>query len=85
MLERIIQIKLPIQKALLDFGEHVSLSDQEIAAISSIIEAFNPIKIALEALCRKDTNLITAEATIKFLLEIFRNLTHIIIHKSWRH
>ncbi|KAI6650156.1 hypothetical protein LOD99_6073 [Oopsacas minuta] len=84
MLERIIQIKLPIHKALLDFGEHICLSEQEIAAISSIVEALNPIKIALEALCRRDTNLITAEATIKFYWKIFRNLTHIIMHKSWR-
>ncbi|KAI6648314.1 hypothetical protein LOD99_12123 [Oopsacas minuta] len=77
MLERIIQIKLPIHKALLDFGEHIYLSDQEIAAISSIVEALNPIKIALEALCRRDTNLITAEATIKFLLEdIQKSNTH---------
>ncbi|KAI6658832.1 hypothetical protein LOD99_15157 [Oopsacas minuta] len=69
MLERIIQIKLPIHKALLYFGEHICLSDQEIAAISSIVEALNPIKIALETICRRDTNLITTEATIKFLLE----------------
>ena len=77
MLERIIQIKLPVQKALLDFGGHICLSDQEIAAISSIVEALNPIKIALKALCRRDTNLITAEATIKFLLEdIQKSNTH---------
>ena len=50
MLERTIQIKLPIQKALLDLGEDKYLSDQEIAVISSTVEALNPIKIALEAL-----------------------------------
>ncbi|KAI6658311.1 hypothetical protein LOD99_15580 [Oopsacas minuta] len=52
-------------------------TDQEIAAISSIVEALNPIKIALEALCRRDTSLITTEATIKFLLEdIQKSNTH---------
>ena len=48
MLERTIEIKLPIQKALLDLGEDIYLSDQEIAVISSIVEALNAIKIALE-------------------------------------
>ena len=70
MLERIIQIKLPIQKALLDLGyEDINIRDQEIEVISSIVEAINPIKIALEAICRRDANLITAEATVKFLLD----------------
>ena len=50
MLERTIQIKLPIQKALFDLGEDIYLSDQEIAVISSTVKALNPIKIALEAL-----------------------------------
>ena len=77
MLERTIKIKLSIQKALLDLGEDIYLSDQEIAVMSSIVEALNPIKIALEALCRRDTNLITAEATVKFLLEdIQKSNTH---------
>ena len=85
MLERTIQIKLPIQKALLDLGEDIYLSDQEIAVIFSIVEALNPIKIALEALCRRDTNLITAEATVKFILEdIQKSNTHYHA-QSWRH
>ena len=69
MLERIVQIKIPIQKALLDLDENIYVSDQEFSMISSVVEALSPIKIALEALCRRDTNLITAEATVKFLLE----------------
>ena len=37
----------------------------------------NAIKIALEALCRRDTNLITAEANVKFQLEdIQKSNTH---------
>ena len=48
---------------------NIYVSDQEFSMISSVVEALSPIKIALEALCRRDTNLITAEATVKFLLE----------------
>ena len=69
MLERIAQIKFPIQKALLDLDEDIYVSDQEFSMISSIDEALNPIRNAVETLCRRDTNLITAEATVKFLLE----------------
>ena len=70
MLERIIRIKLPFQKALLDLGvEDINIVDQEFEVISSIVEALKPIRIALDALCRRDANLITAEATVKFVLD----------------
>ena len=69
MFERIVKIKLPVQKALLDLQEVINLSDHEITEISKIIHSLGPIKAALEALCRRDVNLITAEATIKFLLD----------------
>ena len=69
MFERIVKIKLPVQKALLDLQEVINLSDHEITEISRIIHSLGPIKAALEALCRRDANLITAEATIKFLLD----------------
>ena len=67
MLERIIRIKLPIQKALHDLGvEDINIVDQEFEVIFSIVEALKPIRIALDALCRCDANLITAE---KFVLD----------------
>ena len=60
---------MPTQKALLDIDQAIYFTDEEFTLISSIVEALNPIKLAVEALCRRDTNLITAEATIKFLLD----------------
>ena len=77
MLNRLLQIKVPTQKALLDIDQGIYFTDEEFTLISSIVEALNPIKLAVEALCRRDTNLITAEATIKFLLDD--------IHKSKSH
>ena len=70
MLERIVKIKVPVQKALLDLHEMPNLSNQEFTDISMIILSLSPIKAAIEALCRRDANLIVAEATIKFLLEL---------------
>ena len=47
MLERIIKIKLPVQKALLDLGVQINLSDIEFFQIESITEALSPMKIAI--------------------------------------
>ena len=81
MLERILQIKVPTQKALLDLNQGIYFTDEEFALISSIVDALNPIKMAVEALCRRDTNLITAEATIEFLLDdIYKTKSH--FHKQ---
>ena len=45
MLERIVQNKLPIQKALLVLDEDIYISDQEFSMISSVVEALSPIKM----------------------------------------
>ena len=73
MLERIIKIKQPVQKALLDLDLGININDDEFTHISNIVKALDPIKLAVEALCRRDANFITAEATIKFLLEEIQN------------
>ena len=62
-------MKLPVQKALLDLTIDINLSDEEFTQISNIVYALDPIKIAVEAICRRDANFITAEVTIKFLFE----------------
>ena len=82
MLERIVRIKVPVQKALLDLQEMPNLSNQEFTDISIISFSLSPIKAAIEALCRRDANLIVAEATIKFLLEDYKVLLHILMRKS---
>ena len=50
-------------------NKDINISDQEIEVIYSIVESLNPIKIALDAICRCDANLTTAEATVEFLLD----------------
>ena len=69
MLEGIIKIKLPVQKALLYLGLEIDLSDLEFTQIEFLTKTLSPIKIAVEALCRRESNLITAEATIIFSLD----------------
>ena len=50
MFERLIRIELP-QKALLDLGVQINLSDIEFIQIESLTKALSPIKIVAEALC----------------------------------
>ena len=66
MLERIVKIQMPVQMALLDLNSDIKISDEEFGQISLIVQSLGPFKIAVEALCRRDANFITAEATIKF-------------------
>ena len=54
---------------MLGLHEMIDLSNQEFTEISRIFQSLSPIKVAIEALCRRDSNLIVAEATIKFLLD----------------
>ena len=56
LLERIFKIKLPVQKALLDLGVQIDLSDLEFTQIKFLSKTLSPIKIAVEALCRRDSN-----------------------------
>ena len=69
MLERIVKLRIPIHKALLDLDIDIKLNDEEFHHINNIVQALDPIKLAVEALCRREANLITTEATMKFLFE----------------
>ncbi|KAI6650697.1 hypothetical protein LOD99_7748 [Oopsacas minuta] len=69
MLERIVKIKKPVQKALLDLEIGININDDELTHILIIVKTLDPLKLAVEVLCRRDANFISAEATIKFLLE----------------
>ena len=69
MLERIVKLRIPVHKALLDLNIDVKLNDEEFQQINNIVQALDPIKLAVEALCRREANLITAEPTIKILFD----------------
>ena len=68
MVERIVKLRIPVHKALLDLNIDIKLNNEEFQQINTIVQALDPIKLAVEALCRREANLITAEATMKFYL-----------------
>lgn len=68
MLERFYTMRACIRKALVDIETNVSVEDDEIEHISDLVNSLKPIQAAVEALCRRDANLITADAVLNFTL-----------------
>jgi len=50
----------------MDLG--VKFRENEITLLSAVISAPTPAKLAVYALCRKEANLLTAVAVIKFMM-----------------
>lgn len=69
MLRRFYDLKNCIKKALVDINTTTTIEEWEIAHISDIMFSLEPIQAAVEALCRRDANLITADATLIFTLK----------------
>ncbi|GBM98355.1 hypothetical protein AVEN_153213-1 [Araneus ventricosus] len=69
MIKRFHKLKVCIDKALIDIGSDTKFSDLEWSKIKDLIDSLQPFKLAVEALCRRVSNLLTAETTLKFILE----------------
>ncbi|KAJ2937741.1 hypothetical protein O0L34_g19134 [Tuta absoluta] len=69
MLERFYYLKVCIDKALIDVGSEVKFSSDEWSIINELIVSLKPLKMAVEALCRRESTLITADTTLKFVLD----------------
>jgi len=68
MLARFQQLRGPVQKALIDLGQANELTDADFTAIGEIVACLEPLKVAVNALCRRDTNLISAQAALQFCI-----------------
>ncbi|KAJ8703695.1 hypothetical protein PYW08_002152 [Mythimna loreyi] len=69
MIERVYKLKVCIDKALIDIGSDLKFNDLEWSRIKDLIDSLQPFKLAVETLCRRDSTLLTAETTLKFVLE----------------
>ena len=74
MLDRFYLIRNAVRKALIDLRRQLSIvvTDQEFEKISSIVQALQVVKLTVEVLCRRDCNLVTADAALKFMLKKLR-------------
>lgn len=69
MLERFAFLKASLRKALIDLNNPVQLEESDFELIDEIIKVLAPVKLTVEALCRTDANLCTADAALKFLFQ----------------
>ena len=67
MIERFIYLKKCISKALLDLSIEHDISTTEFLFLNELKCVFEPIKLVVEALYRKNATLLTAEGIFQFL------------------
>ena len=85
MLQRVYLLKNCIQKSLIDISlpedESLALSNNESKTVSAIINALVPVKATVEALCRWDANLFTADVAITFMLKKLKDANNVLSQK----
>lgn len=78
MFERFLSLKTCIQKALIDLKSPIIFEEDDFNIIADIIDVLTPVKLTVEALCRRDANLCTADAVLKLLMsEISKKQSHL--------
>jgi len=73
MLCRFQQLASCVQKALIDLKLSNEVTQADYAVVSEMVAALQPVALAVKAICRRDTNLIAAEAAINFCILELRN------------
>lgn len=68
MLERFVMLKNCIRKSLIDLKSKVSFEQWEFDRLLDITRALESLKLTVDAICRRDANLLTADAAMDFAL-----------------
>ncbi|GFV91600.1 uncharacterized protein TNCV_770661 [Trichonephila clavipes] len=71
MLERFLEIKSAISKALIDIKEEQMMVNVEFETVTTIVKGLKPEKIGLDKLCSRNTTLLTAESVFFFVIGEF--------------
>ncbi|GFX86202.1 uncharacterized protein TNCV_2560841 [Trichonephila clavipes] len=68
MLERFLEIKSAISKALIDIKEEQMMVNVEFETVTTIVKGLKPVKIGLEKVCSRNATLLTAEGVFSFVI-----------------
>ncbi|GFT42079.1 uncharacterized protein TNCV_1668691 [Trichonephila clavipes] len=68
ILERLLEIKSAILKALIDIKEEQIMINTEFETVTTIVASLTPVKIGLEKLCSPNANLLIAEGVFSFVI-----------------
>ena len=63
-----------ITHALIDPESETRLEDNEWSTINDLISALQPVKATVEAVCRRDADLFTADVALKFMFSKLEEL-----------
>jgi hypothetical protein len=62
-----------VQKAWIDLHSSINFCEDEFNLLSAAMPTLMPMKLAVDVLCHKERNLLTADAAIKFTMETVGN------------
>lgn len=68
MIGRFLKLKSCVMKALLDLKSNINFTEKEIQDLQNIHHSLDVIKTTVMSLCRRDSNLLTADAALQFML-----------------
>lgn len=68
-LERFLKLKTCIAKALIDIKSNILFTEDDWTLMEQLYEILDIIRIVLEALCRRDATLLTADVAVTFGLK----------------
>jgi len=68
MLSTFLRLRIPVQKALLDMKQQSLVSDTDFENIQDIVVALDPVRVVVEALCSRDTTLLSADVALKLCI-----------------
>ena len=68
MLSRFLELRNSVQKSLIDLNMSAQITDADCQVVDELVSTLEPVALAVQALSRRDTNLISAEAAIQFCI-----------------
>ena len=76
MNETILKVKKSVIQTLADLNNDFIITDQDFDTLEMIGKSLKSVKMAAEALCRRDATLLVAEGIFRFLLEQLQRHYH---------
>ena len=76
MIETILKVKKSVIQTLADLNNDFIITDQDFDTLEMIGKSLKPVKMAAEALCRRDATLLVAEGIFRFLLKQLQQHNH---------
>jgi hypothetical protein len=68
MCERFTNLKIAIQKTLIDLNLEIKFTENDFKLIEEISKCLKPVKMMVEMLCKRESNLITANSVLEFTI-----------------